>query len=148
MPFPRGALFSSGDAKLTFLDIFSPDFMCVVEELIQLPGFIVLFLGYLEQEEEETGKQVMVKLEDQMNNENLEMLQKIFEVRYFKAITYNKEKYFLLFDGWPSFLIKISSCYVNAVGRNKREKMRKQLIKIVGFLLSLEIMNFKEFHSK
>ncbi|KAK2549406.1 WD repeat-containing protein on Y chromosome [Acropora cervicornis] len=30
-------------------------------------------------EEEETGKQVMVKLEDQMNNENLEILQKIFE---------------------------------------------------------------------
>ncbi|XP_067040016.1 cilia- and flagella-associated protein 337-like [Acropora muricata] len=30
-------------------------------------------------EEEEIGKQVMVKLEDQMNNENLEILQKIFE---------------------------------------------------------------------
>ena len=64
----------------------------------------------------------MVKLEDQMNNENLEMLQKIFEVSFFKAITREKEKYFLLlFYGWPSFSVKISSFYANVVRRNKRE---------------------------
>lgn len=99
--------------------------MCVAETLTQLPGLIVLFLGYVEQEEEEIGKQVMIKLEDQMNNENLEILQKIFEVCYFKAIAYQKEKYFLLFYGWPSFLVKISSCYVNAIGRSKREKRER-----------------------